>query len=44
MPRVKAIESPAVQPQVAKLLMDRGAELKLEFDTKAKKFAEPVAA
>jgi hypothetical protein len=44
MPLVKAIESPAVQPQVAKLLMDRGAELKLEFDTKAKKFAEPVAA
>jgi hypothetical protein len=44
MPLVKAIESPVVQPQVAKLLMDRGAALKFEFDGKAKAFREPVAA
>lgn len=44
MPLVKAIEHPTVQPQVAKLLMDRGKELSLPFDAKAKKFAEPVEA
>jgi hypothetical protein len=44
MPLVKAIESPVVQPQVAKLLMDRGEALKLEFDKAAKAFRETVAA
>lgn len=44
MPLIKAIENPTVQPQAAKLLMDRGEALKLQFDSKAKKFAEPVAA
>ena len=43
MPVIKAIDSPIVQPQVAKLLMDRGAELGLPFDAKAKKFTQPVA-
>lgn len=38
MPLVKAIATATVQPQVAKLLMDRGAELKLTFDAKAKHF------
>lgn len=40
MPLIKAITSPIVQPQVAKLLMDRGAELDLPFDAKAKHFTE----
>jgi hypothetical protein len=40
MPMIKAIQSPIIQPQAAKLLMDRGAELKLTFDAKAKKFTE----
>lgn len=44
MPLVKAIEHKAVQPQVAKLLMDRGAALQFEFDAKAKVFRQPVAA
>ena len=44
MPLVKAIDVVTVQPQVAKLLMDRGAELGLTFDAKAKKFPEAVAA
>lgn len=41
MPFVKALTNPLVQPQVAKLLMDRGAELQLPFDAKAKKFLHP---
>lgn len=40
MPFVKAITHPTVQPQVAKLLMDRGAELGLPFDAKAKHFTQ----
>lgn len=44
MPLVKAITSPVVQPQAAKLLMDRGAELALSFDAKAKKFTEAAQA
>lgn len=47
MPLVKAIAHPTVQPQVAKLLMDRGKALGLPFDAKAKAFTaarEPVAA
>lgn len=44
MPIVKAIDVPMVQAQAAKLLMDRGEALGFEFDTKAKKFAAPVAA
>lgn len=43
MPLIKAIDNPTVQPQVAKLLMDRGAELALPFDAKKKQFTEPVA-
>lgn len=44
MPLIKAIQSPVVQPQVAKLLMDRGAELELPFDAKKKQFTQPEAA
>ncbi len=43
MPIIKAIQSPIVQPQVAKLLMDRGSALALPFDAKKKQFTEPVA-
>jgi hypothetical protein len=43
MPLIKAIASPIVQPQVAKLLMDRGAALKVSFAATAKAFVEPVA-
>lgn len=43
MPLIKAIDSAIVQPQAAKLLMDRGAELELPFDAKAKKFTASVA-
>lgn len=39
MPEIKAL-GPTLQPQVAKLLMDRGDELKLHFDKDAKKFTE----
>jgi len=38
MPLIKAITFTVVQPQVAKLLMDRGKALGLHFDTKAKRF------
>jgi hypothetical protein len=41
MPIIKAIVTPIVQAQAAKLLMDRGAELKLSFDKDAKKFSAP---
>lgn len=41
MPLIKAIESPIVQPQVAKLLMDHGKAKGFAFDAKAKKFAVP---
>lgn len=41
MPVIKAITSAVVQPQAAKLLMDRGAELKFTFDAKAKQFVQP---
>lgn len=46
MPLIKAIESPTVQPQVAKLLMDHGQSKGFTFDRKAKKFVvpEPVEA
>lgn len=47
MPLIKAIETPAVQAQAAKLLMDRGEALGLPFDGKARKFTpkpEPVGA
>jgi hypothetical protein len=43
MPDIKKL-SATVQPQVAKLLMDRGDELKLSFDKASKAFTEPVAA
>jgi hypothetical protein len=46
MPTIKAIESPMVQAQAAKLLMDHGKAKGFEFDTKAKAFkvTEPVEA
>lgn len=44
MPLIKAITSAIVQPQAAKLLMDRGAELGLPFDAKGKQFTEQPAA
>lgn len=44
MPLVKAIDSPLVQNQVAKLLMDRGESLGLPFDRKAKHFTEKAEA
>jgi hypothetical protein len=40
MPVIKAIASPLVQAQAAKLLMDHGAALGLPFDAKAKQFTE----
>lgn len=40
MPLVKAIDNRLVQPQVAKLLMDRGETLGLPFDKKVKHFTE----
>jgi hypothetical protein len=43
MPEIKALGA-TVQPQVAKLLMDRGAAIPVSFDAKAKHFLEPVAA
>jgi hypothetical protein len=43
MPLVKAIDSVLIQPQVAKLLLDRGEALGLPFDRKAKHFTEKVA-
>lgn len=41
MPLIKAIQSPIVQPQAAKLLMDRGVELRLTFDPSVKAFVAP---
>lgn len=43
MPEITAL-SPTVKPQVAKLLMEHGEELKLTFDKDAKKFTEQKAA
>jgi hypothetical protein len=42
MPEIKAL-GPTIQPQVAKLLMDRGAAIPVPFDAKAKHFLEAVA-
>lgn len=48
MPIIKAITSGIIQPQAAKLLMDRGTALHLPFDAKTKKFTaaqlEPAVA
>jgi len=40
-PLIKAIESSVVQPQAAKLLMDRGAALGIAFDVQHKTFLAP---
>ncbi len=41
MPIIKTL-GPTLQPQVAKMLMDRGKAIPLEFDAKAKHFVDPV--